>query len=576
MEQQISLSFFRSNTKITGKPLFFLFLLSLFILAAYYNLPRTFYQQEEWIGVGYAMANGFQAFIPRYSFAQILIGQGRVVAAPINYIFYYYFPLNVLPFVIFAIIFHILNSFLVFVLTYQLSKNSFLAKISALFFAVASVGDQAVSWPATTTTTLPAAFFSFLSLCLYVCFIETRQKRQLYFSLVFVIFAFLFKESSIFIFLIFPIIYLLFSKTKFSLVDIFKIHFPFLLYLMAMVGVRLAGTYFDTHPTEIYMSASSITWYKLAFRLIFYPLESLSQIFIHGSILYPLADIFGRSNYYRIWGTAGAPVVMETIASDMLSLFFSFIILGVTAIIYNIEKNLRKISLFAIAFTLFSFIPYIFIDKPTAFIESRHFYMSVAGGGILLALFFYSIRSFLVKKLHLSFYRSSILVLCTLLLFLVVQINYIHKDINAQVLLATERKKFLASLHELYPTIPKNPIFYFTSDHDYYIPGNKVPFQHGFGYSLMVLYFKTGMIPKELLTLEYLWIMPEQGYKEVGGKGFGYFWELDKVKKTVLEKKLDINSIVAARYRVSDMTLIDITQDVRREVAASLSTIYTQ
>lgn len=561
---------------IPSRTSFFLFLLSLFIFAAYYNLPETFYQQDEWGGVGNAMAGSFQAFISQSSLSQILAGQGRVIAAPINYIFYRYFPLNVLPFVIFAIIFHILNSFLVFILTYQLTKNSFLAKISALFFAVARVGSQAVSWPAATTTTLPAAFFSFLSLFFYIHFMEKKQKKKLYFSLTCIIFAFLFKESSVFIFLTFPVIYVLFCNKKFSVLSFLKYNLPFLLYILVMVGLRLKDIYFGAHPTEIYPNATTITWYKLAFRLIFYPLESLSQIFVHGGILYPLADVFGRSNYYRIWSTPWAPVVAETIAADMLSLFFSFLVLAVAATIYIVEKSLRRITLFAVAFTLLSFIPYIFIDKPTAFIESRHFYMSVAGGGILVALFFYSVRSFLIRKLHLSFNKSSIVVLCVLLLFLVTQINNIHKDINAQVLLATERKKFLASLNELYPTIPKNPVFYFTSDRDYYIPGNKVPFQHGFGYSLMILYFKTGLIPKELIASEYLWMMPAQGYKEVEGRGFGYFWDLDNVKKTVFLKKLDINNIVAARYKSSDMTLTDISQDIRREVAAYLSTVHEQ
>lgn len=561
---------------MTGKPLFFLFLLSFFILVTYYNLPRTFYQQDEWTAVGNAMVHGFSGLIPRYSLLQILAGQGRAIATPINYIFYHYFQFNVLPFAIFAITLHFFNSLLVFLLVYQLSKNNNLAKISALFFGTAYIGAQAVTWQAAATTALPAAFFSFLSLNIFIYFLQSNRIKHLYLSLASIIIAFLFKESCIFIFLLFPIIYLLFRRTKFSLSEMIKIHLPFIVYVLFNLGIRILSLRFGTTSGVIYPSAVDNTLYKILSRLIFYPLESLSQIFINGSILYPMARIFVHDNYYRIWGNPGDAVVVETIATDMLSMFFSFLVIGFVLIIITVKKSLRKITIFGIAFTLLSFTPYIFIDKPTAFIESRHFYMSVAGGGILFALFLKTIKSMMIDKIHFSQRITSMFVMAILFLFLIVQINYVHRDINAQVVLATERRKFLESLYKLYPTIPENPIFYITSDHDYYIPGNKVPFQHGFGYSLMVLYYKTGVIPKELIASEYLWMMPDQGYTEVYGKGFGYFWDLEKVKNTVFEKNLDINSVVAAKYSAADMNLIDITKDIRREITASVSAMNTQ
>ena len=552
--------------------LFILFLAGI-IIFTFWKLTQTFYQQDEWIAVGNAMTGGFKALIPRYSLFQILAGQGRVIATPINYIFYYYFPLNVLPFALFALIFHFLNSLLIFTLVYRLSNNSDLAKISSLFFGVAYVGSQAVIWPAATTTVLPAAFFSFLSLNFFTYFIQLKRKRYLYLSLISIIIGFLFKESCVFVFLLFPIMYVLFSERKFSLSEMVKLHLPFIVYLVLILGIRITSIQSSATSDAIYPSTAGTSSYKLVSRLIFYPLESLSQIFINGNLLYPMARTFVRDNYYRIWGNPGDGVVMETIAADMLSLFFSFLVIGVTFIIYKIEKNLSKITIFGIVFTLLSFIPYIFIDKPTAFIESRHFYMSVAGGGILVSLLLLTVRSLLMKRLRLSLLTSSWLVACVFFSLLVWQINYVHHDINVQVASAAERKKFLATLQELYPSIPKNPIFYITSDRDYYVPGNKVPFQQGFGYSLMIVYYKTGVIPKEMIASEYLWMLPIQGYQEIDGKGFGYFWDLEKVKNTVYEKKLDVDSIVAAKYSAATMLLTDITQDIRKEVAASVSAL---
>lgn len=560
---------------LNGNSLFFFFLSIALVFVAYHNLFNAFYQQEEWIGVGYALTRGLEAFIPSYSVSQILTGQGRIMAAPINFLFYRYFPLNILPFVIFALVFHVANTYLVFALIRKISKSLFLAFSTGFFFAVASVSDQAILWPATVTTSLPAGFFSFLSLVLFTHFVQCDKRRYLFFSFASSFVAVLFKESSFFIFLLFPVIFILFNRKKISFTKIVKIHLPVIFYLAIVFLVKVLSSINSLIPNGVYTSTTATTWQKILFRLIFYPLESLSQIFIRGSFLYPATNVFLLNNYYRIWGTPSAGVVAETIGADMLSIFFSFIILIVIAYIFLQVAKLRRIILFGVFFVLFAFIPYIFIDKPTAYIESRHFYMSVVGAGLLFSVFFYFLRYCLIKYVKLSKIVSTIVVFFPMTIFMVLQIQFIHEDVNAQVQLASERKKFLKSLQAIHPTIPKKPIFYFTSDQDFYMPGNKVPFQHGFAYSLMILYYNTGLIPKELLITDFLWVMTDQGYKEINGKGVGYFWDLDLLKKEMHEKKLDIESLVAAYYNSNTMSLINISDDIRRDIEASISAGFT-
>lgn len=547
---------------------FFVFLAAI-ISFAYYRLFWTFYQQDEWISLGHTLVGGLGAFTSDLTIVQLLTGQGRPLSAPIHFIFYNYFPLSIAPFATFAICMHFLNSFLVFILVRKITLNDFMAIIAGLFFGIVSSGDQAVSWPAASTTTLPAAFFSLLSLFFYFDFLKKKENRLLYISLISIITAVLFKEYSLVVFLLFPFIYILFGSEKFSFTKIIRVHLPFLCYFIPIFLIKSFIFFNAVNPAGIIVTTSSYVKEKIAFHAIFYPLESLSQIFIRGDILYPLADLFGKTNYLRIWGDTSAPVVMETMAADMLSLFFSFLILLIMGIVYFYNKALRKIVVFGVVFTLSSFIPYIILDKQTGYLESRHYYFAVAGAGLLFAVFFESLRLILTRNLRFSLNFSTILISFLIFLFLFQQIKYIYTDIDTQVILAKERKHFLRSLNDLYPTVPEKPIFYISSDHDFYIPGNKVPFQQGMGYTLMVLYYKTGVVPKELLNQDYLWIMTEQGYKEVNGKGFGYFWDLNRLKKEVHDKNLNVNNIVAAYYKSSEMQLIDITKQFREQVKTS-------
>lgn len=554
--------------KTLKENIIFLGILLSAILFAYWGLPQTFYQQDEWAALGHIIAEGLSTLNLNLSWAQLLTGQGRVLSVPINFIFYNYFPLNIIPFAVFAVFMHILNSFLVFILVRKITRNYFMATVSGLFFGLGSISSQALSWPAASPQTLPAAFFCLLSLFFYFDFLEKKKNRQMYTSLVCIITAVLFKEYSLIIFLLFPLIYLLFSAQKPSISSLIKVHLPFLFYLIPVFLIK-SFIFFSASTGGLLITTSSYVKEKIIFHTIFYPLESLSQVFIRGDILYPLADLFGRSNYLRIWGNTGAPVVTETMAADMLSLFFSFLILSIMGIIYLNNKALRRVIVFGVVLTLLSFLPYIILDKQTGYLESRHYYFAIFGSGLLFAIFFEFIRTGLVKRLKIPVNLTTILVLFFISLFLFQQVNYIRTEINSQVILAKERKHFLSSLNDLYPKLPNKPIFYISGDRDYYIPNNKVPFQQGMGYTLMVFYYKTGVISKELLSHDFLWIFPEQGYKEVDGKGFGYFWDLDKLKKEVYEKKLNANNIVAAFYEAKEMQLVDITEKTREQVKAS-------
>ena len=65
------------------------------ILFAYSLLTKSFYQQDEWMTIGVAKADGIFSFIKTYSLPQMLSGQGRILALPLTYIFFNLFAFKI-------------------------------------------------------------------------------------------------------------------------------------------------------------------------------------------------------------------------------------------------------------------------------------------------------------------------------------------------------------------------------------------------------------------------------------------------------------------------------------------------
>ena len=104
------------------------------------------------------------------------------------------------------------------------------------------------------------------------------------------------------------------------------------------------------------------------------------------------------------------------------------------------------------------------------------------------------------------------------------------------------RKNILTQVKRDYPVLPPKVVFYIESDSSYYGLPEEVkilPFQTNFGSTLFIWYLPTEKFPKEMVDKGWLFSdLTAEGYKEIGGRGFGYFWDITKLKKVVLEKNL--------------------------------------
>ena len=125
----------------------------------------------------------------------------------------------------------------------------------------------------------------------------------------------------------------------------------------------------------------------------------------------------------------------------------------------------------------------------------------------------------------------------------------------------------VVAMKKVWPTLPDKAIVYIEGDRFYYHPTLKIPFQLGPGFMMMVLYYNTGKIPKELIDSWYLLSVQEEGYKVSGNKAFGYFYEINALKDIYAHNpKLKQEQLVGMHYDSTQEKFIDITAQIQSEI----------
>lgn len=544
----------------------FIFPISLFVLIwfVYHDLFLTFYQQDEWMALGHFFTEGLGAFLSVYSPLSLIGGGGRLLAQPIYYIIYTLFPFQVGPFMAFAIILHFLNSLLLFFLIKKITKNNLLALISSLFFATSSVLMQGVSWISASVNTLPSALFVIVSLYFYFKFLDNFKKKFLYLSFLSSLVSYFFKESSIFIFILLPLIYIIFSKRKVKLWDLIKVHWIILAYAIIAIIARISDLFLNFRGTASFVIENNHPWQKILLNIFFYPIESFSQSFIYPGFMWNLSEMLLKINYPRLASTNFFVVLRETIAADFISIILSFIFFSVLFIVYLRLKEYRKLIIFALLFTFLSFLPFVVLDKGNAYLDSRYFYMGVAGAGILFAIFIESLRRMFDKIFGPRLGIAIVLIIP--FVYFAIQVKIIRNDIREQIILSDQKVKFLSDLKNYLPNFSPKSIIYITGDTSFYAPNNKTPLQEGPGFTLMVWYYKDGGIPKDLIAKNFLWDINSEGYRSAGNGGFGYFYDLEKLNAAVRDEHLDKKTVFGFYYKGSEMKLINMTSDIRKRL----------
>jgi hypothetical protein len=311
-------------------------------------------------------------------------------------------------------------------------------------------------------------------------------------------------------------------------------------------------------------------------QAIFYPLIGFSQTFIPSQILYSLSEKVANYAFFRALFHIPYPLDYLGLvkSTDYISILLSLILIAVFLTFAYKKKTIRHTIIVGLILTVASFVPLAVLFRGnTSYFESRYYYVAVSGASILFSLFIYELLSSCLHRV--TFIRCVLASICVIFVA-----GYFYKNISLtravllqQNIEADERREIIQKLYSYFPAPPKNSVFYVTGDSlGYYgIPNQKIPFQQGTGYTLMVLYYHKDIIPRQLLREAFLWNIEEEGYKSVQDNGFGYFSSYEVMKNNLSKSKIPVDQVQAVYWDSSKHQLRNITTDVRKKLLSDFN-----
>src|SRR3989344_5494752 len=540
------------------------FLISLLVYA---GLHETFYQQDEWHSLGRIHAFGISYVFSDSSFVNLLLLESRPLARLTNFTFFGLSPLNMTPIFIFAVFFHALNAFLVYKLAKHFNMNNIIAAIAALFFLLSSSGKQAVLWFGTVAGTLQSTAGILASLYFFLKYLDSNGRPDATFSILFLILSLGFKESGLFLLLLFPLLEI--SKNMIKKKKLLITAPSIILLLVAIVTfvVKFTSVYFVHDTVTRYISVGSggglirLLWNTLTF-----PIESFSQILIPAEVVFPLSRRIIESgfSYFETSGYAG--LISELIVVELVSVLLSFLIIIPLVLLLSRRKEKWPV-VFILLFYFLSFIPYLVLIKPNGYLESRYYYLATIPVTFMLGISFQNLleKSKKVIKQRNAYLLFSCIIFISIGLYFMMHISFINDQLNFLKERGVTQKHILSEITRQHSSLSQKQVFYIESDHSFIVPNNPLPFQNGIGYTLLVAYaYKNNTDRLNPFLLDnFFWKLGNQGYFEKKGQGFGFFTDLDEVRKQIENGKFRKDNITAFRYDSVRNKIYDITKEIQ-------------
>lgn len=518
----------------------YLLLVSL-VLLAFSPVLFSFFQQDEWLAFGYhflAEQQGIKsvftnAFIPR-------LGHYSPLNYLTEYLLFLLFRLNYLPWAVTSIVFHIANSIAVYILARSLfEKTRYALGVSALF-AVSAAGLQATAWPVADIGTHGATFFALIAFNMWT----KKGKHSAELSVVMLGVSLLFKEIAVAFFVLLPL-WSIVKKHEDVLKRVVCVSILFVVFVSVRASAlllpadALTGTIYDQPVESVSQSPA-----KALYNIVTFPAKGVTQSIVAPHIIISLSQRIAASVPTRI---SGEPLSTKR---DIFVLKYiveicNFAIFFVVAFL---ALRSRKYGVYFLAFVMLNAVIYSLSPERTGritLIDSRNLYFLSAGSSLLVVT--------ILRKLPFVLYGTIIISLLVANVYLTFQQSMnIANDTSV-------RKQILTQISNENPDLPDKVIFYIESDSSYFgLPEETriLPFQSGIGQTLLVWFYQNENFPSAYLERKYLWGISDQGYKEIDGRGFGYFREKDKLLETMKEYSLQPSSVIMYNWYSESEILI--------------------
>ncbi|MBI5153349.1 MAG: hypothetical protein HZA36_02720 [Parcubacteria group bacterium] len=566
--------------KLTRQTVAFCILLVTIVFFTYRNLPKTFFQQDEWWSFGTMIAasqhGGFMRIL-----ADLTLESAKVHVVPIATLFqialFKTFYLSFPGYAFFDIVMHSFNTLLIFFLSRLLLKQNTLSFFAALLFAVASIPHQAVSWFAAAIIVQGATFFSLVSIMLTLLYLKNPSKRwYAYGSSLSLLGALFFNEYPLFLFVYLPLFAFIMTKkfTKSLLVDLAKpLAVTAALYLSIRIIMWFVGKPIVLGQKEVLAQPGLLVY---LYRGITTPLRIIAQTFIPQLHLIRVSDLMTRLAYPRFMTADGVPnpFIVESIVLDLISYLVGFIIIAISITVYmrfrrQNDQTLAHALAASLLLIMASSLPFILVPGRagyTSIYEPRYLYLGSAGASIMLVLWLTSfLRNFFPRSWKSMYFAVALL----LIPYVWFHFQGIQKDLATLEKRSAIRKSLLTNVQHDYPRLPERVIFFTQSDRSYYgMPPDEptLPVQSGFGRMLMIWYQENEKFPGCLYSDLFLHDLIAQGYRYCDNRGFGYFRDYNKLIDSIKSNNIPVKNIIAYSWISNNESFVDITAEVRKKL----------
>jgi len=213
-----------------------------------------------------------------------------------------------------------------------------------------------------------------------------------------------------------------------------------------------------------------------------------------------------------------------------------------------------------------SFVPVAFAlpQRNSSYIDSRLLYNSM----ISVSIWFACIFSYISKKLEKISSLLTPIFFFLLVLVIYKQMTITMREVKGVAITGKQMTTFIASFKKYevnYEGVSK-PVYYFSSDKNFFYNNNKLPFLLGSGYIISLLDYPSGRIPKEALKNEFLVDFGAQGYIEDKTKGYGYYYDYQELLKSLQDNLFNVDQVIAYRFDSNTNKVSDITDKIRQQL----------
>ena len=551
---------------------------SLLIVFSYWKLPNTFFQQDEWqqlISLTYYASKGIPGIIESFLPLDPVSHFNPLARAFVwyEYIFYY---TNFSFYAWQSIILHIINTLLLYYFVHSWFKRKVLSIVSALVFAVNRIPNQAITWVAGAESYEIPALFILLSLIFFQRFVDQQNygRRNLFLSLASLLISLLFHENGLFLFLFYPAIILIKPyQIRKKLLPLLVRGIGLLIIIYFSVRIPFFFGFLSPEPQPTDTSRPSVAVYPT--RFISITLKSFAGNIFAEKTLITLSEQMVRLSYPQFLESDNIPnpYITQSIVFDLVSYILTLCIVCVIILLLKIirVRELLDGYFWSLLYVPISLLPYGLVLGRAGFAsisDSKFYYISSIGIAILFGIIFFTLLT--------KFRRSKVLVVCIFLFFgifllrNIFSIKILLEDLEA---IGVQRKKFLTTIKASYAKLPQKVIFFTESDTAYYgMPEEEkiLPVQVGFGRMLMFWYQESEKFPMCFYDGIFLRYILAQGYRECGGRGFGYFRKYPDLLDTVKTNVALLDNVVSFSWNGRHWQFIDTTKIVKEKLREDL------